>query len=652
MPEPEAPSETPPIEEPVPPDDEPTTVELQATTVEDGPVDIDLQPARFVRRAVELKDAPAHGHVVVHGSIATYTPVANWSGTDAFSVRDDGTPATITEVTVTVQAVNDAPTGSDANVTVDEDGTATLDLAPRTADVDGDPLTMSALGTASHGNASGSGLEVTYSPDPEVSGSDVFTYTVRDPSGATASGTVTVTITPVQDPPVGGTLNVTTVEDAPIAIDLSDGVSDADGDSLNIDTVGDPANGATSATGPLSVDYVPVADFSGSDQFTAQIEDPDGASATVTVDVTVTPVNDAPSAVDDTVTTPEDQAVSIDLTTLTDDVDEDALVIDSLGTPGQGEVTASGLDLTYTPTLDGNGTDTFSFTVSDPDGATASGTITVQVQPVQDAPVAQDDAFVADPIIPLAAPSGALLANDFDVDGEDLTVVPGLTAQGLGLVIVSADGSFVYTPPALFSGTDTFAYTVTDGIDNDTAVVTVTVNPGAVANVFYLTPTPSSTAGWTLGAAPPPAADPEPDTSDEDDEPGTEIKHGDHNPDEDDQRKFREWSRTFASATQLDGPVTLDLWSMVHDGEDKDSHIYVWLSDCTGSTCVELLAFDYHAKPWNEENAWANHTFVLGSVNTTIAAGHDLRLRVQFAHEDTWIAQSGGRPSSLTITTG
>jgi len=326
--------------------------------------------------------------------------------------------------------------------------------------------------------------------------------------------------------------------------------------------------------------------------------------------------------------------------------------LNGLGTPSQGQVTANGLTLTYTPDSDTNGTDTFTYTVTDPSSATATGTITVNVTPVPDAPIAQDDAFVADPILPLSAPAGALLANDSDVDGDSLSVVPGLTVQGLGLVSVNANGSFTYTAPLLFSGTDSFTYTVTDGSLTATATVTITVNAAATSDVSYLTPTPSATAGWTLAGAPPPSSEPEADTSDGDNKPGTTIHHSDKGLSENAPDHFQIWSQTMGSTTQLDGPVTLDLWSMVHDGEPKKAHLYAWLFDCSGSSCTQLLAADYFADPWNARNTWTKHSIVLGSLNRTIAAGHDLRLRIQFDNDDIWIAQSGGRPSSITFTTG
>jgi hypothetical protein len=637
----------------------PIASDTSVSTDEDTPVTIDLSALVSDpdgdALTVSVPGSPSLGHVSVDGLLLDYTPDPNANGSDSFtySVEDPSGGSASASVTVTVAAVNDLPSGGTIDVTTDEDTPITVDLSSAVSDVDGDALSIATVGSAAHGAATANGpLGVDYSPGAQFHGSDQFTVQVTDPDGAPATVTVSVTVASVNDAPVGGTMNLTTNEDTLLAVDLSGAVSDVDGDPLSITSVGSAPHGGTAANGTLGVNYVPVADFHGADQFAVQVSDPGGLTATVTVHVTVTPVNDAPTALDTTVLTNEDQAATIDLSTVVDDIDGDSLSLSALGTPSQGQADASGLTVTYTPDSDTNGTDSFTYTVTDPTGATASGTVTVDVTPVPDAPVAQDDAFVADPVLPLSEPAGALLANDFDVDGDTVTVVPGLTLQGLGVVSVNPDGSFLYTAPLLFSGTDSFTYTVTDGSLTATATVTITVNAAATTGVSYLTPTPSATAGWTLAGSPPPASEPEADTGDGDTKPGTTLHHTDKGLAENAPDHFQLWSQTMTSDTHLDGPVTLDLWSMVHDGEPKKAHLYAWLFDCSGGSCTQLLASDYFADPWNPRNTWTEHPIVLGSLDTTIAAGHDLRLRIQFDNDDMWIAQSGGRPSSLTITTG
>ncbi|MCQ4345835.1 Ig-like domain-containing protein, partial [Pseudomonas stutzeri] len=167
------------------------------------------------------------------------------------------------------------------------------------------------------------------------------------------------------------------------------------------------------------------------------------------------------------------------------------------GTGGTAVLNADGT-VTFTPDADFNGVATFSYTVTDGNLVSNTATVTVNVAPVNDAPVAQNDAVTVSEDVPFSS-SISLLANDSDVDGDSLSVVAGtfVTAQG-GSIVIAADGSYTYTPPADFHGTDTVDYTVTDGSLTDTATLTLTVTPvndapvGAGASVTTAEDTPVS----------------------------------------------------------------------------------------------------------------------------------------------------------------
>ena len=104
----------------------------------------------------------------------------------------------------------------------------------------------------------------------------------------------------------------------------------------------------------------------------------------------------------------------------------------------------------------------------------------------------------------------------------------------------------------------------------------------------------------------------------------------------------------------LNGPVVLDLWSTITQFRpDKKAHPYVYLYDCTslGVGCVKLAEADAHIDPYNGGTAdWVDIQISLGNVTHSVAVGRQLRLRVQVAHEDIWIAASGARPSRLSFT--
>ncbi|WP_139838221.1 FecR family protein, partial [Roseovarius gaetbuli] len=173
---------------------------------------------------------------------------------------------------------------------------------------------------------------------------------------------------------------------------------------------------------------------------------------------------------DDSVTNGEDATIVVSV--LANDTG-DSLTLVSATDGSNGTTTLNGDGtITYTPDQNFSGVDRFTYTVSDgQDVDTAE--VTVNVTPVNDAPVAQDDSAVTaeDTSVQIA-----VLGNDSDVDGDALSVTQA-TAQH-GSVQINNDGTLSYTPDADFNGTDTISYTVSDGQDVDTAEVTV--NVGAV----------------------------------------------------------------------------------------------------------------------------------------------------------------------------
>lgn len=140
---------------------------------------------------------------------------------------------------------------------------------------------------------------------------------------------------------------------------------------------------------------------------------------------------------------------------------------------GKVSISANG-DFVYTPAANYNGPDSFIYTVTDVHGAKDTATVTLNIAPVQDAPIARDDVFSGVHSKPI---SGNVLANDTDADRDPLTAVPAsITTAAGGQVTLLADGSFTYVPEANFVGADSFAYTVQDSYGNsDTATVSLNV---------------------------------------------------------------------------------------------------------------------------------------------------------------------------------
>ncbi|MDG4548726.1 MAG: Ig-like domain-containing protein, partial [Rickettsiales bacterium] len=388
----------------------------------------------------------------------------------------DSNPSTSTAtVTIEVCPVNDAPVAGDDSITTAEDTPVLIDVLNNDDDIDGDTLTIVSVTDGQNGTVVIENGQVKYTPYADFVGTDTFTYTVEDGNGGTDTATVTVEVTPVNDAPVANTDNVTTNEDTPVVIDVLANDDDVDGDTLTIVSVTDGQNG-TVVIESGQVKYTPNADFNGNDSFTYTITDGNGETSTGTVNVTVNPINDAPLAEDDTVTTDEDTPITIDVLSNDDDVDGDALTITSVSNPASGIAQIVNGQIKYTPNNNFNGTDTFTYTVSDGNGGTDTATVTVNVDSLNDAPVALDDVVATYEDTAVAI---NVLINDTDADSDALTITD--VTDGANGTVVIENGQVKYTPNADFNGVDTFTYTISDG-KGGTSTATVTVHVCPVAD--------------------------------------------------------------------------------------------------------------------------------------------------------------------------
>jgi hypothetical protein len=184
--------------------------------------------------------------------------------------------------------------------------------------------------------------------------------------------------------------------------------------------------------------------------------------------------NNPPVASDQLVETNEDTLVAITLTAT--DPDGDALTYAIVAQPAHGSLSGAAPNVTYTPSPNYNGPDSFTFKATDARGAASNiATVSISVTSVNDPPVAVDDSATTPQDLAVTIP---VLDNDSDPDGDAL-IVTAVTDPSNGAVTISADGKTVtYTPNLGFTGSDSFTYTISDGRGGtDTADVTVTVNP-------------------------------------------------------------------------------------------------------------------------------------------------------------------------------
>ncbi|MBI1729080.1 tandem-95 repeat protein [Candidatus Acetothermia bacterium] len=278
---------------------------------------------------------------------------------------------------------NRPPNALPDTISTDEDTPVTVDVKANDSDPDNDVITVISLTQPNHGGAVlNANNTATYAPDDNYHGSDTFTYTISD--GHDGSDTAIVTIIIFKEAAVANNDSASTPEDTPVAVNV---LNNDIGDMLSISGHTNPTHGTVSCTSTTCT-YTPSANYNGSDSFTYTIPDGRGGSSTATVSISITPVNDAPVAQSQQVTTPEDTPVSITL--VCTDVDGDALsfLLASLGKGTGKSLTGTPPNLTYTPPLNFNGSFSFQFKCNDGHANSNVATVSVTVTPVNDPPLA------------------------------------------------------------------------------------------------------------------------------------------------------------------------------------------------------------------------------------------------------------------------
>ncbi|QGQ30125.1 Ig-like domain-containing protein [Gimesia maris] len=503
--------------------------------------------------------ADTHGTVVLNGDgTITFTPDADFNGAASFeyTITDDGTTNSVADsmtavgtVNLNIAGVNDAPTAGADGFTVSEDSTTTLDVLSNDSIAPdfGETLSIVSVGSGSAGGTisiTNGGADLSYTPAADFVGTETFTYTINDGTpGSTDQATVTITVTEVNDVPVTADDLVTTSEDSSITFNAADlllndqaGPANESGQTLTVTAVSATADthGTVVLNGDGTITYTPDADFNGTSSFAYTVTDdgttdgsPDAQSNTGTVNVTVSEVNDGPTANTDSIVAVEDTPLTFTASDLM--ANDNAGPADESGqtltvtavtatadTHGTVVLNGDGT-ITFTPDADFNGTASFDYTVSDngtTEGLTDSlsdlGSVTVLVTEVNDAPLTAGDTQSATEDTPLTFAASELLTNDStgpaNESNQTLTVTAvTATADTHGTVVLNGDGTITFTPDTDFNGTASFEYTVSDNgttagaPDAKTASDTVTVNISAVNDApTVVVPDTSADEGETV----------------------------------------------------------------------------------------------------------------------------------------------------------
>ncbi|WP_170984930.1 tandem-95 repeat protein [Roseomonas sp. AR75] len=373
--------------------------------------------------SVEAGDGPAHGSVEIEAGTGAflYTPDPDFHGADSFTVtiRDGRGGTALQLVEIAVAAVNDAPeAAAEIAIGTNEDAAVSFDIAA--SDPDGDPLTFTiAVGDGpAHGVVdldAGSGA-VTYTPDADFSGADGFTVTISDGQGGVTAQFVGITVAPMNDAPVAqGFTGGTGAEDAPILGSVQASDPDADDLVFTVEAGDGPFNGGVLLDGDSGAfTYTPDPDFFGSDSFTVTIRDGHGGVTLQVVEIVVEPTGDAPVAQGYTGGVgEEDSSIAGDVNA--SDADNDALTysIQAGDEPAHGSVLLLGStgEFWYSPDTNFSGTDSFTVTISDGKGGTATQLVDITVAPV------------ADPASFTGTTGGDVMEDGALMDGGTLTVI-------------------------------------------------------------------------------------------------------------------------------------------------------------------------------------------------------------------------------------
>lgn len=472
---------------------------------------------------------PSHGVVVQVGNTLRYTPSVNYNGFDTFTytISDASGLTSTATVKVKINGRNDAPTVVHDEATTNEDTSIILDLLSNDSDIDQDVLLNTdtnispsleilsidpdGFSDVTHGsvslNAEGKAVFV---PEEDFNGEITFTYTTKDPSGAKTTGTITITILSINDDPMATDDDATISEDGSLSLDLAANDLDIDMDptknaeiqeALIYELLDSPLHGIASLQGSI-LSYTPAKDDNRSVTLTYQVTDPSGETDTATISISITPGNDAPVANEESVNTNEDQSLDIDVSTNDTDIDQDTLInvlpndvfsVTSVTSPSHGTVTIlNSKEVRYTPTNNYNGTDSFTYTITDEGGLTSTTTVNVTIKLINDAPTAVNDTKSGNEDTDISI---NVLANDTDVDMDSTLNDYPRTPESLSLKSISsvtngtaeftAEGLITLTPTTNFNGSVVITYTMmdSDGVEKSATVTfsVTTVNDEPVA---------------------------------------------------------------------------------------------------------------------------------------------------------------------------
>ncbi|MGD2095266.1 MAG: Ig-like domain-containing protein [Phycisphaerales bacterium] len=445
-----------------PSNDPPIALGKSVTTQEDTPLPISLAASDLEndRLTYNVLTKPSHGRLMAGPApTLTYIPEPNYYGPDSFDfkVSDENADSEKATISIKVLPADDPPKATPLleSTKIQKPLSTTL----KGIDVDGDPLRFIICTEPEYGELTldpefSTNGKYTYQPQPAFEGSDAFTFKVNDGTFESAPATVSIDVTQNR-PPEANPYSVTIDEDESVAINLTG--TDPDKDRLTYHTIMPPFNGRLTGTEPNLI-YTPNRNFNGLDNFTFKVNDGTSDSPYASVLITVSSVNDPPTAVEDSVITNEDTPIkNIDVLANDSDVDNirrytdlDTFSLTDVNQSANSTVTINpDGTLNYSPNTNFCGNDVFTYTVADDKGQSSTGTVNVTVNKINDAP-----SITSEPVI--TAEAGELYqykVEAADPDKED-TLTYLLVTKPNDMTINSATGLIKWNPTEARIGTN------------------------------------------------------------------------------------------------------------------------------------------------------------------------------------------------------
>ncbi|HYG74204.1 MAG TPA: LamG-like jellyroll fold domain-containing protein [Planctomycetota bacterium] len=241
-------------------------------------IDVDNDPLQYI-----VTSQPQHGTLSGTPPNLTYTPAANFTGTDSFNFKANDGLGDGNIAIVSIAVTNSPPTASQQGVFTHSGVPPTILLQAN--DSDGDPLSYLVTSLPAHGSLSGTAPNLTYHPAQGFAGIDSFSFKVND--GVADSNSANIVILVQNQPPVADSQERTIAWGRPLSIHLNGG--DVDGDPISFSVVQEPAHGTLSGKLP-DLTYTPLGNFTGADSFSFKVNDgvADSEAATVSISVTNT----------------------------------------------------------------------------------------------------------------------------------------------------------------------------------------------------------------------------------------------------------------------------------------------------------------------------------------------------------------------------